>query len=140
MSKPVSQLTLLEVTDPQWISRHRRQDERHRRNLQWLQAHWSDLPEPRGRYVAVADERMFGIGGAAACVIVEIAIELTRDDGGPAVVRGKFTAFTDTAASDMSVMGRDVLNNFDVVVSRPRSEVLLLAPRHGYRIVQANPS
>jgi hypothetical protein len=83
---------------------------------------------------------MFGIGGAAAYVIVEIAIELTRDDGGPAVVRGKFTAFTDTAASDMSVMGRDVLNNFDVVVSRPRSEVLLLAPRHGYRIVQANPS
>ena len=72
---------------------------------------------------APADERMLGIGGAAAYVIVESAIELTRDDGGPAVVRGKFAAFTDPLATDLSVMGRDVLNNFDVVVSRPKNEV-----------------
>lgn len=86
---------------------------------------------------APADERLFGIGGAAPYVIVESAIELTRDDGGPAVVRGKFTAFTDPLATDLSVMGRDVLNNFDVIVSRPKSEVLLLAPGHRYQIVQA---
>ena len=57
------------------------------------------------------------------------------DDGGPVIVRGKFTAFTDPLTTDLSVMGRDVLNNFDVIVSRPNSEVLLLAPRHGYQVV-----
>jgi hypothetical protein len=84
---------------------------------------------------APADERLLGIDGAAAHVVVETAIELTRDDGGPAVVRGKFTAFTDPLTTDLSVMGRDVLSNFDVIVSRPKSEVLLLAPRHRYMVV-----
>jgi hypothetical protein len=82
-----------------------------------------------------ADERMLGIGGAAPYVILETAMELTRDDGGPAVVRGKSTAFTNPLTTDLSVMGRDVLNNFDVIVSRPNSEVLLLAPRHRYQVV-----
>lgn len=86
---------------------------------------------------APADERLVGIGGAAAHVIVESVIELTCDHGGPAVVRGKFTAFTDPAATDMSVMGRDVLNNFHVIVSRPNSEVVLLARRHRYEVHQA---
>jgi hypothetical protein len=86
---------------------------------------------------APADERLVGIGGVAAYVIVESAIELTRDDGGPAVVRGKFTAFTDPGSTDMSVMGRDVLSNFHVIVSRPNSEVLLLAPRHRYEVLHA---
>jgi hypothetical protein len=52
-------------------------------------------------------------------------------------VRGKFTAFTEPGATDMSVMGRDVLNNFHVIVSRPNREVLLLAPRHRYEVLQA---
>lgn len=56
-------------------------------------------------------------------------------DGGPAVVREQFAAFTDPQVTDLSVMGRDVLNNFDVIVSRPRNEVLLLAPRHCYQVV-----
>jgi hypothetical protein len=86
---------------------------------------------------APPDERLLGIGGAAAYVVVESAIELTRDDGGPAVVRGRFTAFTDPLATDVSVMGRDVLSNFDVIVSRPNSEVLLLAPGHRYQVVHS---
>ena len=81
------------------------------------------------------DERLLGIGGAAAYVMVESVIELTRDDGGPVAVRGQFAAFTDPGATDLSVMGRDVLNNFDVIVSRPKSEVLLLAARHRYQVV-----
>ena len=68
---------------------------------------------------APPDERMLGIGGAALHVIVDIAIELTRDDGGPAVVRGKFAAFTDPLATDVSVMGRDVLNNLPCRRLRP---------------------
>ena len=48
-----------EVTDPKEIARHRAQDERHVRNLKWLESHWGDLPNARGRYVAVANEQPF---------------------------------------------------------------------------------
>ena len=58
-SKHGPQFTVLEVIDPQRIARHRKQDERHVRNLQWLQAHWADLPHSRRRYVAVADQQSF---------------------------------------------------------------------------------
>jgi len=51
---------LEEVTDPADIARFRAQDERHRRNLEWLAAHWADvLPNARGRFVAVAGEEAF---------------------------------------------------------------------------------
>jgi hypothetical protein len=32
------------------------------------------------------------------------------------------------------VLGRDVLDNFDVIVSRRLRQVLFLAPNHAYRI------
>jgi hypothetical protein len=34
----------------------------------------------------------------------------------------------------LSVLGRDVLDNFDVIFSRRRDEVLLLAPNHSYTV------
>jgi hypothetical protein len=34
----------------------------------------------------------------------------------------------------VSILGRDVLDNFDVIVSRRRDEVLLLAPNHRYEV------
>jgi hypothetical protein len=43
----------------------------------------------------------------------------------------------DPTATDLSVLGRDVLDNFDLVISRRRNEILLLAPRHQYRIEQS---
>lgn len=76
-----------------------------------------------------------GIGGSSAFVIVTTVIELTRDDGGPARIRGSFSAFTDPAATDLSILGRDVLANFDVITSRRRNEVLLLAGNHQYQVL-----
>jgi uncharacterized protein YbdZ (MbtH family) len=47
-------------TDPEQIARAREQDQRAKRNSDWLQAHWSDLlPQARGRYVAVAGQEAF---------------------------------------------------------------------------------
>ena len=49
-----------EVTDPGEIARARAQDERHRRNSEWLQAHWADvLPQARGKFLAVAGQEPF---------------------------------------------------------------------------------
>jgi hypothetical protein len=49
-----------EVSDPDETRRSRAQDERHRRNSAWLQAHWEDvLPQARGKFVAVAGQEAF---------------------------------------------------------------------------------
>lgn len=49
-----------EVSDPGEIVRCRAQDERARRNSDWLQAHWPDLPpHARGKFVAVAGQEAF---------------------------------------------------------------------------------
>ena len=78
-----------------------------------------------------------GIGGGCAFVLVTSAVEFIREDGGVVRVRGEFAGFTDPTATDLSILGRDVLDNFDLIISWRRSEVLLLAPRHYYRIERA---
>ncbi|HEV3256360.1 MAG TPA: retropepsin-like aspartic protease [Gemmataceae bacterium] len=80
---------------------------------------------------------LVGISGETAFVLINTALQFIRTDGGPARVNGQFAAFLDTRATDYSVLGRDVLNNFDVIVSRRRNEVLLLAPNHQYQVTRA---
>lgn len=82
------------------------------------------------------DVRIRGITGDAGYVTIRSAIEFRRDDGGAAKVRGGFLGLTDPSASDLCVLGRDVTDNFDLILSRRRDEVLLLAPRHQYQVVQ----
>ncbi len=58
MREPVFQIE--EVNDPVEVARCMAQDERGRRNSDWLQAHWADLlPEARGKFVAVAGQEAF---------------------------------------------------------------------------------
>lgn len=75
-----------------------------------------------------------GIGGHSSFVLVTTTIELLRDDGGPARVNGQFAAFTDPAAADLNILGRNLLNHFDLIFSRPHREILLLAGKHRYVI------
>jgi Aspartyl protease len=75
-----------------------------------------------------------GIGGTSAFVLVTTVVEFLRDDGGLVRVRGEFAGFIDPTATDLSILGRDVLDHFDLVLSRRRREIFLLAPRHQYRI------
>jgi hypothetical protein len=58
MTSPL--FTLEEVTDPVAIARSQDQNDQHRRNSEWLQAHWADLlPQALGRFVAVAGQEAF---------------------------------------------------------------------------------
>ena len=75
-----------------------------------------------------------GIGGTSAFVLVTTVVEFLRDDGERLRVRGELAGFTDPTATDLSILGRDILDHFDLVLSRRRNEILLLAPRHQYRI------
>ena len=88
----------------------------------------SDRPPPMSA--------LMGIGGATAYVVVRTTLGFTRDDGGTVTVRGEFAAFTDPRAIDISILGRDVLDNFDLILSRRHDEVLLLAPNHHYRVTR----
>jgi len=48
------------IHDPAAVTRCRAQDERAKRNQDWLQAHWNDLlPGARGRFLAVAGQEAF---------------------------------------------------------------------------------
>ena len=91
-----------------------------------------NLPNESG----TSDLGLFGIGGAAAFVIVHTVLELVRDDGRTVSIRGDFAAFTDSDSTDRSILGRDVLDNFDLILSRRRNEVLLLAPNHEYHVMR----
>ncbi len=75
-----------------------------------------------------------GVGGEQGFVVLSTVLEFTRADGGPARVRGDFAAFVAASATDFPILGPDVLDNFDVILSRRRNEMLLLAPNHQYRV------
>jgi hypothetical protein len=79
--------------------------------------------------------RLTGIGGTSASVLVAARLEFTRDDGQTARVGGYYSVFTDPVATDMSILGRDVLDTFDLIVSRQRDEVLLLSQNHRSQVV-----
>lgn len=75
-----------------------------------------------------------GVGGASPFVVVETVLQLPREDGGIASINGQFAAFTDPKAIDLCILGRDVLDHFDVIVSRRRNQVVLLAAGNEYAI------
>jgi hypothetical protein len=76
--------------------------------------------------------KLGGVGGPVDCLFIQTRIAFTRTDGKQVTVNGSFGVFTDPVSSDISVLGRDVTNNFDVIYSFPKREVLLLAAPHGY--------
>jgi hypothetical protein len=81
-------------------------------------------------------ERISGVGGQVNSVVLQTALKLTCDDGQEVVFRGTFTAFPDPEALDMSILGRDILDRFAVIVDRPGDVICLLGQKHGYAIQQ----
>lgn len=75
-----------------------------------------------------------GLTGESDYVTISSTIEFKRDDGGAARVRGDFVGLTAPDASDLCVLGRDVTNNFDLILSRRRNDALLLATTHKYQV------
>jgi hypothetical protein len=77
------------------------------------------------------------VGGRAGTTFVETEIRLTQDQGIKPVFRGQFATVADPDALHMSVLGRDILNLFSVVIiDRPGDRICLLRERHRYTIEQ----
>ena len=75
-----------------------------------------------------------GIGGTQSYVQVQATLSFRRFGGGIATVQATFAAFTDPTATDFSILGRDVMDHFDVILSRRRDEIFLLASPSRYEI------
>lgn len=75
-----------------------------------------------------------GLGGLAETVVVQTQFRFTRDDGVKVLFRGQFTACTEVEALELSVLGRDVLDMFALIVDRRASLVAVLGQDHTYTI------
>jgi len=75
-----------------------------------------------------------GVGGGAESITIETSIGFVRDDGEIVTVRGTFAAFTKLESADLSILGRDVTDNFSVIYDYPQQVIVLLAPPHAYEI------
>jgi hypothetical protein len=69
-----------------------------------------------------------------AAVIVETRLRLTREDAGKVVFRGQYAAVTELTALDISVLGRDIIGLFAVIVDWPHDVVCVVGQRHRYTI------
>lgn len=94
----------------------------------------ADILDEIGFQGEAAASQIAGVGGRTASVEVPTPIRLFRDNGVEVQLNGRFAAFTDPDALDMSILGRDVLNLFAVIVDRKQDVVCLLAQGHGYEI------
>jgi hypothetical protein len=79
-----------------------------------------------------------GVGGRVGSITVDTVIGFTRDDGKMATVRGPFGVFTEGESAELSVLGRDVTNNFSVIYDYPNRAVALLSRPHYYEIKKAS--
>lgn len=82
--------------------------------------------------------QLAGIGGQVGSVTIDTSIGFTRDDGRVVTIRGPFAVFTESESAELSVLGRDVTNNFSVIYDYPNLAVALLAAPHYYEIRQAS--
>ncbi|MEZ6059479.1 MAG: hypothetical protein R3C19_03860 [Planctomycetaceae bacterium] len=80
------------------------------------------------------DHRLGGVGGVVESVRVPTEIRLFRDDGQAAVFRGEYAAFTQLESLDISILGRDIIELFALIVDRDAAVVSLVRPPHRYLI------
>lgn len=80
------------------------------------------------------DRGVGGIGGTIATVVVNSQLRIARDDGQYAYFRGQYAACVDLDSLDMSVLGRDILDMFALVVDHRASVVAILGGNHRYSI------
>lgn len=85
---------------------------------------------------ASSSERIGGLGGVAESVLVTTQIQMNRDDGQVVEFRGVYAACRDHVALDMSILGRDILDMFAVIVDRPAGVVAILGGNHDYCVRQ----
>jgi hypothetical protein len=80
----------------------------------------------------LGDAGIEGVGGQAPSVTVPTDVWLQWETGQYVLFRGPLLAFTDPTTLETSVLGRDILNHFAVIVDRPGDVVCRLVGNHRY--------
>ncbi len=75
-----------------------------------------------------------GVGGQTDSVLVSATVQFLTQAGHPVRIHGEFAAFTDPTATDLSILGRDISDLFDLIISRRQSQILMIAGDHRYRV------
>jgi hypothetical protein len=77
-----------------------------------------------------------GFGGISSTVLVQSRFRMLCDDGTRAVFHGRFAACKEIDAIELSVLGRDVLNMFTLILDRGADVISIIRAGHGYTIHQ----
>jgi hypothetical protein len=70
-----------------------------------------------------------GLGGPAPSVLVQTQIRFQGPEG-KATLSGEFAAVTELEPLEMSLLGRDILDLFSLLVDRPNNLVVLFSQQH----------
>jgi Retroviral aspartyl protease len=81
------------------------------------------------------EHHLEGISGRTDFALARTALLIDRTDGGTLRMEGTFGVFLRPEATDYSLLGRDVLDHFDVVIRRQRADIRLLIGNHTCQIV-----
>jgi Retroviral aspartyl protease len=87
-----------------------------------------------GLAIQSAAAQLGGVGGAVPTVAVDTSIRFSDTNSITIVFKSRFAALTDPAALDISILGRDIINHFALIVDRPGNTVCLLRQPHRYVI------
>lgn len=79
------------------------------------------------------DQAILGLGGAVQAFEFPSVLRMRRADGVTIHFRGRFAAWVDPTALDMSVLGRDITNLLALVIDRPGNSVCLLSRGEVYQ-------
>jgi hypothetical protein len=85
--------------------------------------------------VGTVKTEVSGVGGNTPYIEFSTQLRFRSETDESKVFAGTIGVFTDPAACDTPVLGRDVLDAFKVIFDRDRDQVLLLSPPHDYIVV-----
>ena len=79
-------------------------------------------------------DKLGGVGGLVRPVGISTEIRLSVEEGAKALFLGSYAAFTELEMLDVSILGRDIMDMFAVIVDWPGKVVALISQRHSYHI------
>lgn len=83
---------------------------------------------------AEAEQQLSGVGGQAHTVTVATTIRFNYGENLKAPFHGTFSAFTQYESLEMSVLGRDIMDYFALIVDREGDNVCLVRRPHTYTV------
>lgn len=81
-----------------------------------------------------SSDRVSGAGGAVSSVRVATELRLVFDSDKKATIQAQFVGCQHVDSLDMSVLGRDILDLFALIVDRQGDTICLVGPQHYYTI------